>query len=122
MSSEEVSGTDMLKVNKAIDMTEGQIKNAIKRLAISWPAEDILRVQYATRQGVNCKCAVEAQVKVHPDVAYRLAGKSPSPVAANQGITALAAEYGGTIPLFALGKVLGPWDSLIEELIPRRRG
>jgi hypothetical protein len=120
--SDEVSGTSVAKVNQAIDMTEGKVKNAVKRLAISWNADDILQAHYAVQQGVRCKCKVMPEVTVHPDVAYALAAKSPSSESSVQGVTAMAAQHGGKLPLYALGKVLGPWDMLIEELRPRLRG
>lgn len=120
--NDEISGTDVARVNQAIDVTEGKVKNAVQRLMMSWPAEDIVKVQYATRKGVRCKCPIQPEITVHPGVAYALARKSPSSTASGFAVTELAAQYGGSIPLRFLGKVLGPWDSLIEELTPRMRG
>lgn len=116
--NDEVTGNDMARANQ--ELAGDDRNNAIKRLMIKWSAEEILRVHYATRLGIRCKCPSVAQVHVHPLVAYNLAKKSPGKEASAQAVTALAAQHGGVIPLHSLGMVLGPWDSLVEELRPRR--
>lgn len=117
--NDEVTGGAMLQVNKRIDMTQGKVKNAMQRLMISWNATEIIM---AANRTPKCLCpAPVADIKVRPDVAYALARKSPARESATQGVTSLAAQYGGRVPLWALGKVLGPWDMLIEELTQKRR-
>lgn len=116
--NDEVTGNDMARANQ--ELAGDDRKNAIKRLMIKWSAEEILRVQYATRLGIRCKCPSVAQIDVHPLVAYNLAKKSPGKEASTQAVSALAAQYGGKVPLHSLALVLGPWDSLVEELRPRR--
>ena len=116
----DVTGNDMLQVQAAINRLEGGVSNTAQRLAVSWTAEEIVRSSGRTP---GCLCPVlEASIFVNPEVAYNLARKSPQRTAAEQGVTHIAANYGGVIPLYALGKVLGPWDSLLEEVVPRRRG
>jgi len=118
--SDEVSGHDMIRANKAIGKLQGNVDNAAQRLAVSWSAEEIVQ---ASNRTPGCTCLTPTtDIFVHPDVAYHLASKSPHRSTAEASVTAIAAGHGGVIPLYALGKVLGPWDSLIEELVPRRRG
>jgi hypothetical protein len=118
--NKDVSGNDMIRANHAINNLQGNVDNAAERLAVSWSAEEIVRHSNLTP---GCTCLTPTtDILVHPDVAYALAAKSPGRERAEAGVTAIAAGYGGNVPLYALGKVLGPWDSLIEELLPRRRG
>jgi hypothetical protein len=118
--NDEVSGADMVRVSEAINRLEGNVGKTAEKLMVSWSAEEIVRAHSRTP---SCTClAPEATINVHPDAAYALARKSPQRTAAEAGVTALAANHGGVVPLHMLGKILGPWDSLIEELIPRRRG
>lgn len=117
--SDEVSGTDMIRAHQAIGRLSGQVDHAAERLAISWSADEIVHRSLTTP---GCTCGgTPAEIKVHPDVAYALASKAPDRSMAEAGVTAIAAQYGGNIPLHTLGKVLGPWDSLLQELTPRRR-
>ena len=118
--NDEISGGDMVSVTRAINRLEGDVGRTAEKLMVSWSAEEIVRASSRT-PGCTCLSQV-ADIKVHPDAAYALARKSPQRAAAEAGVTRLAADHGGSIPLFKLGKMLGPWDSLIEELIPRRRG
>lgn len=116
----DVTGNDMLRVQAAINRLEGKVDNATTRMAVTWTADEIVKSSGRTP---NCLCPVlEAQIYVNPEVAYNLARKSPACTSAVAGVTHLAANYGGVIPLYALGKILGPWDSLLEEVVPRRRG
>ena len=115
-----VEGADMVRVSEAINRLEGSVGKTAEKLMVSWSAEDIVR---ASGRTPSCTClAPVANINVHPVEAYRLARKSPQRTSAEAGVTRLAADHGGVIPLHKLSKILGPWDSLIEELIPRRRG
>jgi hypothetical protein len=118
--NDEVSGNDMIRVHQKIGKLGGQVNKAAERLMVFWTAEEIVR---SAVRAPGCQCPnLAADIRVHPDVAYNLARKSPAKEAAQAGVTNIASQYGGVIPLYTLSKVLGPWDSLIEELIPRRRG
>lgn len=118
--SDEVSGNDMIRATREIGKLAGSVDNAAARLMVSWSAEEIVRSSGKTPA---CRCSnLPANILVHPGVAYALASKSPQSSKAVAAVTAIAAGHGGSIPLYTLSKVLGPWDSLIEELIPRRRG
>lgn len=105
---EEVSGTDMHRASRTLDMTDGKVKSAMQRLATYWSGDEIVRADYMRR-------GKAAEVLVHPDVAYELARKSPTPVDCNMAVTALGALHGGKIPLKDLAYVLGAWDSLVTE-------
>jgi hypothetical protein len=118
--SDEVSGNDMIRAHQEIGKLQGSVDHAAERLAVSWSAEEIVN---ASNRTPSCTClSPVTNILVHPDVAYALAAKAPHRSTAEAGVTAIAAQYGGKVPLYTLGKVLGPWDSLIEELVPRRRG
>ena len=118
--SDEVSGNDMIRAHREIGRLAGSVDRAAERLAVTWSAEEIVHKSIKTP---SCTClAPPANILVHPVVAYALARKAPNRSTAEAGVTAIAAGYGGSIPLYTLGKVLGSWDSLIEELLPRRRG
>ena len=117
--NDEIQGADMIRVQRAINRLEGNVGKTAEKLMVSWSAEEIVKTSIRTP---SCTClAPVANLNVHPEVAYALAGKSPQRTAAEAGVTALAANHGGNVPLHMLGKILGPWDSLIEELIPRKR-
>lgn len=105
---DEVSGTDLHRANRAIDLTDGQVKSAVQRLLTYWSGDDIVRADYLRR-------GKAAEILVHPDVAYALARKSPEPENTSQAVTALGALHGGKLPLKDLAYVLGSWDSLVTE-------
>jgi hypothetical protein len=103
--NDEVSGTDMIRTSMALDGKEGRIKEAIKRLSVTWGHEDIIRTDYMSRGNPG-------EVLVFPPLAYGLARKCPFPSAAVNEVTKVASLYGGKIPLHVLSGAIGNWSSL----------